>query len=173
MSDAKYSWYGNFYGIAWRTNAGNPIAVPLFVKKEESVRIAEIVKTWKPKDIHLTFIEKEDDTYAICIYQESDSGEHTGLYRSGMSQTGTYAKIKNMIEKKSSMWNPLRAYIQIVFAENPTDSGTYQNMTDYLIIGRLEIISESALNSKKFATEKDAHTTLGGYSIDTTDENKD
>ncbi|MHA7734652.1 hypothetical protein [Nitrosopumilus sp. S6] len=172
MADAKYSWYGNFYGIAWRSNAGNPIAVPLFVKKEESAKIAEIVKTWKPKDIHLTFIEKEDGTYAICIFEESDSGENTGLYRSGMSQTGTYGKIKQMIEKKSSMWNPLRAYIQIVYAEDPADSKTYQNMTDYIIIGRLEIISESALQSKKFATEKDAHITLGGYSVeDTADEN--
>ncbi|QDI88583.1 hypothetical protein Nisw_03050 [Candidatus Nitrosopumilus sp. SW] len=172
MTNAKFSWYGNFYGIAWRSNAGNPIAVPLFVKKEESQKIAEIVKTWKPKDIHLTFIEKEDGTYAICIYQESDSGENIGLYRSGMSQTGTYGKIKQMIEKKSSMWNPLRAYIQIVYAENPADSKTYQNMTDYIIIGRLEIISESALQSKKFATEKDAHITLGGYSVeDTNNEN--
>ncbi|MFB5631785.1 MAG: hypothetical protein ACE5Q9_00475 [Nitrosopumilus sp.] len=172
MVDVKYSWYGNFYGIAWRSNAGNPIAVPLFVKQEESQKIADIVKLWKPKDIHLTFIEKDDDTYAICIYEESDSGENTGLYRSGMSQTGTYGKIKNMIEKKSSMWNPLRAYIQIVYAKDPADSSKYQNMTDYIIVGRLEIISEAALKSKKFATELDAHTKLGGYDIeDTNDEN--
>lgn len=168
MTDAKFSWYGNFYGIAWRTNAENPIAVPLFVKEDESQKIAEIVKEWKPKDIHLSFIEKDDDTYAICIYQEADSGENTGLYRSGMSQTGTYGKIKNMIEKKSSMWNPLRAYIQIVYAKDPADSSTYQNMTDYIIVGRLEIISESALKSKKFATERAAHTTLGGYSVEDT-----
>ncbi|WP_428326430.1 hypothetical protein [Nitrosopumilus sp.] len=172
MIDAKFSWYGNFYGIAWRTHTGNPIAVPLFVKQDESQKIADIVKTWKPKDIHLTFIEKDDGNYAICIYQEADSGENIGLYRSGMSQTGTYGKIKQMIEKKSSMWNPLRAYIQIVYAADPVDSKTYQNMTDYIIIGRLEIISEAALKSKKFAIEKDAHTTLGGYDEeDTTDEN--
>ncbi len=171
MADVKFSWYGNFYGLAWRSNAGNPIAVPLFVKKEEAEKIAEIVKTWNPKDIHLSFIEKEDGTYAVCIYQESDSGQQTGLYRSGMSQTGTYGKIKQMIEKKSSMWNPLRAYIQIVYASDPADSKTYQNMTDYVIIGRLEIISESALQSKKFATEKDAHATLGGYLEDTNGEN--
>ncbi|ABX12260.1 hypothetical protein [Nitrosopumilus maritimus] len=172
MADAKFSWYGNFYGIAWRTHAGNPIAVPLFVKQDESQKIADIIKTWKPKDIHLTFIEKDDGNYAICIYQEADSGENIGLYRSGMSQTGTYGKIKQMIEKKSSMWNPLRAYIQIVYATDPADSKTYQNMTDYIIIGRLEIISEDALKSKRFVIEKDAHTTLGGYDVEnTTDEN--
>ena len=172
MTDVKFSWYGNFYGIAWRTHAGNPIAVPLFVKQAESQKIAEIVKTWKPKDIHLTFIEKDDGNYAICIYQDADSGEHTGLYRSGMSQTGTYGKIKQMIEKRSSMWNPLRAYIQIVYAADPTDSKTYKNMTDYVPVGRLEIISEAALDSKKFAIEKDAHTALGRYDVeDTTDEN--
>ena len=120
----------------------------------------------------MLFRSKDDDTYAICIYQEAESGENIGLYRSGMSQTGTYGKIKNMIEKKSSMWNPLRAYIQIVYAKDPADSKTYQNMTDYIIIGRLEIISESALQSKKFATEKDAHITVGGYSVeDTNNEN--
>ena len=99
MADGKFSWYRNFYGIAWRTHAGNPIAVPLFVKQDESQKIADIIKTWKPKDIHLTFIEKDDGNYAICIYQEADSGENIGLYRSGMSQTGTYGKIKQMIEK--------------------------------------------------------------------------
>ena len=172
MTGAKFSWYDNFYGIAWRSNAGNPIAVPLFVKEDESQKIAEIVKKWKPKDIHLTFIEKDNGNYAVCIYQEADSGENTGLYRSGMSQTGTYGKIKNMIEKKSSMWNPLRAYIQIVYAKDPVDSSTYKNMTDYIIVGRLEIISEAALKSKKFATEREAHTMLGDYSIqDTIDEN--
>ena len=46
------------------------------------------------------------------------------------------------------MWNPLRAYIQIVYATDPADSKTYQNMTDYIIVGRLEIISEAALKSK-------------------------
>jgi len=99
MTSTKFFWYGSFYGIAWRTHAGNPITVPLFVKQDESIKIAEIVKTWKPKDVHLTFIEKDDGDYAICIYQDTDSGENTGIYLSGMSQTGTYGKIKQMIEK--------------------------------------------------------------------------
>lgn len=100
MTDAKFSWYGNFYGLAWRTHAGNPIAVPLFVEIDEATKIAEIIKTWNPKLVHLTFIENDDGTYAICVYEEPDkSGENVGIYRSGMSQGGTYAKIKAMIEK--------------------------------------------------------------------------
>ena len=42
-------------------------------------------------------------------------------------------------------------------------------MTDYIIVGRLEIISEAALKSKKFTIERDAHTTLGDYSIEDSD----
>ena len=158
MADAKFSWLSNFYGLAWRTHAGNPIAVPLFVKIDEAIKIAKIIKTWNPKLVHLTFIENDDGTYAICVYEEPDkSGENIGIYRSGMSQGGTYAKIKNMIEKKSSMWNPMRVYVQIVHAKDPADSSTYENMTDLLPISRLEIISEAALDSKKFAVERDAH----------------
>jgi len=45
-------------------------------------------------------------------------------------------------------------------------------MTDYVSVGRLEIISEATLKSKKFAIERDAHITLGKYDVeDTIDEN--
>ena len=74
-----------------------------------------------------------------------------------MSQTGTYGKIKQMIEKKIFNVESPTAYIQIVYADDPADHKTYQNMTDYIIIGRLEIISESALNSKKFAIKRCTH----------------
>ena len=159
MTDAKFSWNDNFYGLAWRTHAGNPIAVPLFVEIDEATKIAEIIKKWNPKLVHLTFIENDNGSYAICVYEEPDKhGENIGIYRTGMSQSGTYAKIKAMIEKKSSMWNPMRVYVQIVHAKDAADSSTYQNMTDLLPISRLEIISESALNSKKFAVERDAHS---------------
>ena len=159
MTDPKFSWHDNFYGLAWRTHAGNPIAVPLFVEIDEAAKIAEIIKKWNPKLVHLTFIENDDGSYAVCIYEEPDkSGENIGIYRTGMSQSGTYAKIKAMIEKKSSMWNPMRVYVQIVHAKDAEDSSTYQNMTDLLPISRLEIISESALDSKKFTVERDAHS---------------
>ncbi len=160
MTGIKFSWHDNFYGIAWRTHAGNPIAVPLFAKLEESQKIAEIAKTWNPKNIHLTFIENDNGSYSICIFEEpDDSAENTGLYRSGMSQIGTYGKIKQIIEKKSSMWNPLQVYIQIAYAADPADSKTYQNKTDLIPVNRLEIISEPRLESAKFAIEKNAHET--------------
>lgn len=158
MTDAKFSWYGNFYGIAWRMHAGNPIVVPLFVDLSEAGKVSDVIKTWNVKSAHLTFVEKDDGTYSICIFEEPDSsGENIGLYRSGMSQTGTYGKIKQMIEKRSSMWNPMKMYVQIVHAKDPADSATYQNMTDLLPIRILEIISESELDSKKFAVEQSAH----------------
>ncbi|MCE2505450.1 MAG: hypothetical protein J4F36_03010 [Nitrosopumilaceae archaeon] len=170
MTDAKFSWYSNFYGIAWRIHARNPIAVPLFVKEDEATKIAESVKTWNPKNVHLTFIENNNENYSICIFDEPDDSKNIGLYRSGMSQTGTYGKIKQMIEKKSSMWNPMRVYIQIAYAKDPTDTVSYQNMTDLVSVGRLEIISEAQLESDKFAIERDAYETAG-RNENTTDEN--
>lgn len=167
MADTKFSWISNFYGIAWRIHAQNPIAVPLFVKLEEAQKIAESVKTWHPKNIHLTFIENSNGNYSICIYDEPDDSENLGLYRSGMSQTGSYAKIKQMIEKKSSMWNPMRVYIQIAYAKDPADSASYQNLTDLVSVGRLEIITEAQLDSDKFAIERDAFVS----NQDTTGEN--
>ncbi|HSG83752.1 MAG TPA: hypothetical protein VLA08_04250 [Nitrosopumilus sp.] len=159
MSNAKVFWYGNFKGIAWRTHDGNPIAVPVFADLAKATKVSEIIKTWNPKSSHLTFIEKDDGTYSICIFEEpDDSGENIGLYRSGMSQSGTYGKVKQMIEKRSTMWNPLKVYAQIVHAKDPADSSTYQNMTDLLPIRIFEIISESQLDSKKFAVEKSAHS---------------
>lgn len=171
MVDAKFSWHDNFYGIAWRIHAGNPIAVPLFVKLDEAQKIAKTVKTWNPKNAHLTFIEKNNGGYSVCIFNEpDDSGKNIGLYRSGMSQTGTYGKIKQMIEKKSSMWNPMRVYVQIAYAADPADSTSYQNLTDLVSVGRLEIISEAELEFGKFAIEKDAFETFN-RNENTTDEN--
>jgi len=76
-----------------------------------------------------------------------------------MSQSGTYSKVKQMIEKKASMWNPMKVYVQIVYSKDPKDSGSYQNMTDLLPISRLEIISEDKLKSDKFTIERNAFTT--------------
>jgi len=160
MADVKFSWIENFYGLAWRIHAGNPIAVPLFVKLDEGTKIAEVVKTWNPKLTHLTFVEKNDGTYGICIFEQPDkSGDNVGIYRSGMSQTGTYAKIKQIIEKRASMWNPMKVYVQIAYAKDPKDSKSYENLTDLLPVTRLEIISEAALDDKKFAIEQDAFVT--------------
>jgi len=160
MADVKFSWFENFYGLAWRTHAGNPIAVPLFVKMDDATKISDIIKTWNPKLSHLTFIEKDDGNYGICIYEQPDkSGENFGICRSGMSQSGTYSKVKQMIEKKASMWNPMKVYVQIVYSKDPKDSGSYQNMTDLLPISRLEIISEDKLKSDKFTIERNAFTT--------------
>jgi hypothetical protein len=142
MSNAKVFWYGNFKGIAWRTHDGNPIAVPVFADLAKATKVSDIIKTWNPKSSHLTFIEKDDGTYSICIFDQS----------------GTYGKVKQMIEKRSTMWNPLKVYAQIVHAKDPADSSTYQNMTDLLPIRIFEIISESQLDSKKFAVEKSAHS---------------
>jgi len=157
MADVKFSWFDDFFGIAWRTHAENPIAVPLFTKLEEASKVSDIIKTWNPKLVHLTFIERNDGNYAICIYEKPDKGvENFGIYRSGMSQSGTYQKVKGMIEKKASMWNPMKMYVQIVHAKDAKDSSTYENMTDLLPISRLEIIPESKLESDKFAIERNA-----------------
>jgi len=157
MADVKFSWFDDFFGIAWRTHAGNPIAVPLFTKLEQATRIAEIIKTWNPKLVHLTFIERNDGNYAICIYEKPDKNvENFGIYRSGMNQMGTYQKIKNMIEKKASMWNPMKVYVQIVHAKDAKDSDTYENMTALLPVSRLEIISEAKFDSDKFTIERNA-----------------
>ena len=160
MADVKFSWFSKSYGIAWRIHAGNPIAIPLFVDRVQASQVAEIVKTWNPKLSHLTFIEKIDGNYAVCIYEKPDkNAENFGIYRSGMNQMGTYQKVKQMIEKRASMWNPMKVYVQIVYAKNPKDSSTYENMTALLPVSRLEIIPESKLESDKFAIERNAFVT--------------
>jgi len=70
MSSFDIDWCGNFYGIYWAYEEGRLVVSTVFEDKEEALQLAEEVETWSDKFTRMTIIEKNNDEYAICCYQD-------------------------------------------------------------------------------------------------------
>jgi hypothetical protein len=137
MSSFDIDWCGNFYGIYWAYEEGRLVVSTVFEDKEEALQLAEEVETWSDKFTRMTIIEKNNDEYAICCYQDpqiSKSKKNLGLYRSGMRQASGYAQAKSMIEERSPL-------LQIAYAADV----------------KCRIIQESDLKKQEYFFEKTAH----------------
>ena len=66
MADVKFSWFENFYGLAWRTHAGNPIAVPEEYRFEQSVnQYFYFVTEASIQDITNSYSSKIDNIFSV------------------------------------------------------------------------------------------------------------
>ena len=153
MPSFDIDWRGNFHGIYWAYEGGRLVVSTVFEDKDEANLLAKEVETWSDKFTRMTIIEKNNEEYAICCYQDpqiSKSKKKIGLYRSGMRQGSGYIQAKPLIEERSPL-------LQIVFAADFRVKNTYEQISRFVPIRKCRIIKESDLKKQEYFFEKTAH----------------
>ncbi len=151
----EINWHGNF-GILWAYEKDRFVVSTVFEDKEEAITIAKEIENWSEKFTRLTIIEKKDDEYAICCYQDpqiSKSDKHIGLFRTGMRQSSGYKQVKPMIQERSPL-------LQIAYAADIIDMSTYEEISRLVPLRKCRIISEKDLKKQEFFYEKTANSQI-------------
>jgi len=149
----EINWNRKFYGISWAYEKDRLVISMVFEDKEEAISIAKEVEDWSDKFTRLTIIEKDNDEFAICSYQDpqvSKSGKNIGLFRTGMKQSSGYEQAKPMIEERTPL-------LQIAYAADVRDMKTYEQISRLVPIRKCRIISEKDLKRQEFFYEKTAN----------------
>ena len=148
----EIDWHMNFYGISWAYEKDRLVVSTIFEDKKEAMIMAREVEDWNDKFTRLTIIEKDNGEFAICCYQDpqmSKTGNHLGLFRTGMRQNGGYEQAKPMIEEKTPL-------LQIAYAADVRDMSTYEQVSRLVSIRKCRIISEKDLKRQEYYYEKNA-----------------
>ncbi len=148
----EINWHGNF-GILWAYEKERFVVSTVFEDKEEAISIAKEIEEWSEKFTRLTIIEKKDDEYAICCYQDpqiSKSDNNIGLFRTGMRQSSGYEQVKPMIEEGPPL-------LQIAYAKDIIDLSTYDQISKLVPMRKCRIISEKDLKKQEYFYEKTAN----------------
>ena len=146
----EIDWRKNFYGISWAHEKDRIVVSIVFEDKDEAVEISRNIENWSEKFTRLTIIEKEEDEFALCCYQDpqvSKSDKHIGLYRTGMRQSSGYNQVKPIIEEKAPL-------LQIAFASDAIDITTYEEVSKLIPIRKFRIINEKDLKKQEYYYEK-------------------
>ncbi|QDI88066.1 hypothetical protein Nisw_00230 [Candidatus Nitrosopumilus sp. SW] len=146
----EIDWRKNFYGISWAHEKDRIVVSIVFEDKDEAVEISKNIENWSEKFTRLTIIEKEEDEFAICCYQDpqvSKTDKHIGLFRTGMRQSSGYNQVKPVIEEKAPL-------LQIAFAADAIDITTYEEVSKLIPIRKFRIINEKDLKKQEFYYEK-------------------
>jgi hypothetical protein len=149
----EIDWNRKFYGILWAYEKDRFVISMVFEDKEEAISIAKEVEDWSDKFTRLTIIEKDNDEFAICSYQDpqiSKSSKNIGLFRTGMKQSSGYEQVKPMIEERAPL-------LQIAYAADVRDMSTYEQISRLVPIKKCRIISEKDLKRQEFFYEKTAN----------------
>ena len=149
----EINWHGDF-GILWAYEKDRFVVSTVFEDKEEAISIAKEIESWSEKFTRLTIIEKKDDEYAICCYQDpqiSKSDKQIGLFKTGMRQSSGYEQVKPMIEERSPL-------LQIAYAADIIDMRTYEEISRLVPLRKCRIISEKDLKKQEFFYEKNANS---------------
>ena len=149
----EINWNRKFYGILWAYEKDRFVISMVFEDKEEAISIAKEVEDWSDKFTRLTIIEKDNDEFAICSYQDpqiSKSSKNIGLFRTGMKQSSGYEQVKPMIEERAPL-------LQIAYAADVRDMSTYEQISRLVPIRKCRIISEKDLKKQEFFYEKTAN----------------
>ena len=149
----EINWNRKFYGILWAYEKDRFVISMVFEDKEEAISIAKEVEDWSEKFTRLTIIEKDNDEFAICSYQDpqiSKSSKNIGLFRTGMKQSSGYEQVKPMIEERAPL-------LQIAYAADVRDMSTYEQISRLVPIRKCRIISEKDLKRQEFFYEKTAN----------------
>ena len=149
----EIDWNRKFYGILWGYEKDRFVISMVFEDKEEAISIAKEVEDWSEKFTRLTIIEKDNDEFAICSYQDpqiSKSSKNIGLFRTGMKQSSGYEQVKPMIEERAPL-------LQIAYAADVRDMSTYEQISKLVPIRKCRIISEKDLKKQEFFYEKTAN----------------
>ena len=153
MSLFSINWQTAFYGISWAYEKDRLVISLVFEDMKIATDVAKAVEQWRDKFTRLTIIEKKDDEFAMCCYQDpqvSKDDAKIGLFRTGMKQRSGYAQAKPMILERAPL-------MQIAFAADVRDMGTYEQVSRLVPMRKCRIISEKDLKRQEFHYEKTAN----------------
>jgi len=149
----EINWYRDFFGISWAHEKDKLVISTVFEDKKIATEISKEIEDWSDKFTRLTIIEKDDDEFAICCYQDpqiSKSKKNIGLFRTGMRQSSGYEQVKPIIEEKSPL-------LQIAYAADVRDIRTYEEISRLVPLRKCRIITEKSLKKQEFYYEKTAN----------------
>ena len=149
----EINWYRDFFGISWAHEKDKLVISTVFEDKKTATEISKEIEDWSDKFTRLTIIEKDDDEFAICCYQDpqiSKSKKNIGLFRTGMRQSSGYEQVKPIIEEKSPL-------LQIAYAADVRDIRTYEEISRLVPLRKCRIITEKSLKKQEYYYEKTAN----------------
>lgn len=156
-------WQTEFYGISWAYEKDRLVISLVFEDAGIAAAVASAVERWSDRFTRLTIIEKDDDEFAICCYQDpqvSKDESNMGLFRTGMKQRSGYEQAKHMILEKPPL-------VQIAYAADVRDMGTYEQVSRLVPMRKCRIISEKDLRRQEYHYEKTANETSTDRRIST------
>ena len=146
----EINWYRDFFNISWAREQDKLVLLVVFEDKKVARTVAKEIESWSEKFTRLTIIEKEQDEFAICCYEDpqiSKSNKKIGLFITGMKQSTGYEYTKIIIEDKSTL-------LQITYAEDFIDIKTHEEISKLVPLRKCRIISEKDLKKQEFYYEK-------------------
>ena len=149
----EIDWYREFFNISWAREQDKLVLRIVFEDKKVAEEITKEIESWSEKFTRLTVIEKKDDEFAICCFQDpqiSKSNKRIGLFRTGMRQSSGYEYTKIIIEDKSTL-------LQIKYAKDALDIRTYEEISKLVPMRKCRIISEKDLKKQEFYFERIAN----------------
>jgi predicted GH43/DUF377 family glycosyl hydrolase len=149
----EIEWYRNFFNISWAREQNKLVLLVVFEDKKTAINIAKEIENWSEKFTRLTIIEKDNDEYSICCYEDpqiSKSDKKIGLFMTGMKQSTGYEYTKIIIEDKSTL-------LQITYAEDFIDIKTYEEISKLVPLRKSRIISENDLKKQQYYFERTAY----------------
>ncbi len=149
----EIEWYRNFFNISWAREQNKLVLLVVFEDKKTAINIAKEIENWSEKFTRLTIIEKDNDEYSICCYEDpqiSKSDKKIGLFMTGMKQSTGYEYTKIIIEDKSTL-------LQIIYAEDFIDIKTYEEISKLVPLRKCRIISENDLKKQQYYFERTAY----------------
>ena len=149
----EINWYRNFFNISWAREQDKLVLLVVFEDKKVAANVAKEIESWSEKFTRLTIIEKEQDEFAICCYEDpqiSKSDKKIGLFITGMKQSTGYEYTKIIIEDKSTL-------LQITYAKDFLDIKTHEEISKLVPLRKCRIISEKDLKKQEYYFERIAN----------------
>jgi hypothetical protein len=149
----EIDWYRDFFSISWAHEKDRLVISTVFEDKKKAIDIAHEIENWSEKFTRLTIIEKEQDEFAICCYEDpqiSKSDKKMGLFITGMKQSTGYEYTKIIIEDKSTL-------LQKTYAKDILDIKTHEEISKLVPLRKCRIISEKDLKKQEYYFERTAH----------------
>jgi len=149
----EINWYRNFFNISWAREQDKLVLLVVFEDKKVATNVAKEIESWSEKFTRLTIIEKEQDEFAICCYEDpqiSKSDKRIGLFITGMKQSTGYEYTKIIIEDKSTL-------LQIIYAKDFLDIKTHEEISKLVPLRKCRIISEKDLKKQEYYFERIAN----------------
>ncbi len=66
----EIDWYRDFFNISWAREQNKLVLLVVFEDKKIAINVAREIESWSEKFTRLTIVEKDNDEYTICCYED-------------------------------------------------------------------------------------------------------